>query len=69
MPGSDEPDVTLVIHNGAAKLRTKPPEGSSIEFAGVAAVFSTGPFMLTFDVDIENLRGLEFVKSDLKSGR
>ena len=62
MPGSEEPDVTLVVHNGSAKARTKPTAGHSIEFGGRAVAFSTAPFMLTFDVDIENLQGLDFVR-------
>jgi hypothetical protein len=60
MPGSGEPDVTLVIHNGSAKLRAKPTAGRST--TGVAVAFSTRPFMLTFDVDIGNLQGLNFVR-------
>jgi hypothetical protein len=68
MPESSEPDVTLVVHNGSAKLKAKPTAGSIIEFEGVAVTFSTRPFMLTFDVDVGNLRGLEFVRSASKSG-
>ena len=68
MPGSEEPDVTLVVHNGSAKLKDKPTPGINIEFAGVAGMFSTDPFMLTFDVDIGNLRGLVFEERGTKRG-
>jgi hypothetical protein len=62
MPESVEPDVTLVVHHGSAKLTSKASPGRSVEFAGVAVAFSTEPFMLTFDVDITNLRRLELVR-------
>ena len=68
MPGSEEPDVTLVVHNRSAKLKGPPTPGISIEFEGVAVIFSTDPFMLTFDVDIGNLRGLEFEEPATKRG-
>jgi hypothetical protein len=69
MPGSEEADVTLWSHNGSATLRAKPIPGQSIEFSGVAVAFSTVPFMVTFDVNVGNLRGLEFVRPASKSGR
>jgi hypothetical protein len=69
MGESSEPEVTLVIHNGSAKLKSKPTAGTNIEFEGVAVTFSMRPFMLTFDVGIGKLRGMDFVRTAAKSER
>ena len=68
MPGSGEPGVTLIVHNGSVKREADPAPGRTVGFRGVAAGFSTRPFMLTFDIDIGNLQGLEFVRPDSKNG-
>lgn len=68
MPGAEEPDVTLIVHNGSAKLAGNPAPGRSIAFSGTSAAFSARPFMLTFDVDIGNLQGLAFVRLGSKDG-
>jgi len=67
MPGSPEPDVTLVVHNRSAKLKSRPTSGTMVEFQGVAVAFTTTPFMLTFDVELDGLRGLDFVRPAAKS--
>lgn len=62
MSGSAQPDVTLVVHNGDIQLEANPAAGRSIEFSGVGSAFAPKPFMLTFDVDIGNLRGLALIR-------
>jgi hypothetical protein len=53
-------DVTLVVHTGERKIKSKPTPGASIEFEGIAIEFTKTPFMLTFDLntidglDLEN---------------
>jgi hypothetical protein len=53
-------DVTLVVHTGERKIKSKPTPGASIEFEGSAIEFTKTPFMLTFDLntidglDLEN---------------
>ncbi|HJT89859.1 MAG TPA: hypothetical protein VJ732_18440 [Bryobacteraceae bacterium] len=68
MPGSEEPDVTLIVHKGSAKLAANPAPGRSITFSGTGAAFSATPFMLTFDVDIGNLQGIAFARLGSKNG-
>jgi hypothetical protein len=60
MPGSEEAEVTLVVHNGPAKLKNDAAAGSVVEFSGVATDFVPEPFMLTFDVGLSGIHGLEF---------
>jgi hypothetical protein len=62
MAESEQPEVTLVVHNGAARVRGTPAVGTKIEFSGIAREFTKRPFMLTFDVELADLTGLEFVK-------
>jgi hypothetical protein len=57
MSDTDIPEVTLIVHQGNVKLR-KPKPGSEIEFSGEAVDFTKGPFMLTFDVPIANVKEL-----------
>jgi hypothetical protein len=52
MEGSPMPDVTLRLDRSFGRPI---PKGTSIEFEGVAADFSRSPFMLTFDVPLEDL--------------
>jgi hypothetical protein len=56
---ADIPEVTLIVHQGNVKLKTEPKAGSEIEFVGVAVEFTKDPFMLTFDVPIANVKGLD----------
>jgi len=57
---SSTPEVTLILHNGDVKLKSDPRLGTQIEFESVAIDFTTEPFMLTFDVSIRQVKGLEF---------
>lgn len=68
MPGSEEPDVTLIVYSASVKLAPNPVPGSSIAFAGIGDAFSMNPFMLTFDVDVANLQGVGIVRVDSKNG-
>jgi len=52
------PEVTLIVHQGDVKVKTQPYVGQAIEFSGEAVEFTKSPFMLTFDVAIRNLTGL-----------
>jgi hypothetical protein len=52
MEGSPMPEVTLRLDRSFGRPI---PNGTSVEFEGVAAVFSRSPFMLTFDVPLEDL--------------
>jgi hypothetical protein len=52
------PEVTLILHNGDVKVKSKPKAGTLIEFKGVAIDFTKDPFMLTFDVSIDGIKGL-----------
>jgi len=52
MEGSPMPEVILRLDRSFGRPI---PNGTSIEFEGVAAVFSRSPFMLTFDVPLEDL--------------
>jgi hypothetical protein len=56
---SATPEVTLMFHNGDVKVKGEPKPGTQIEFAGVAIDFTRDPFMLTFDVPIGGIKGLE----------
>ena len=53
----ENPEVTLILHNGDAKVTGE--KGAQIEFEGVAIDFTASPFMLTFDVSINNIKGLK----------
>lgn len=66
MPGSEGPDVTLIVYNGSAKLAATP--GTNIGFYGKGEAFSTKPFMLTLDVAVENLQGIEIAKPGANDG-
>ena len=64
MPGSAQPEVTLIVHSDDIQLEPHPAPGRTIEFSGVGAAFTPKPFMLTFDVDIEDLHGLALVRPE-----
>ena len=49
-----EGEVTLKVEGG---LRGKADPGIEIEFEGVPSAYSKDPFMLTFDVEKEKLKG------------
>ena len=68
MVGSEEPDVTLIVHNGTAKVKEEPKPGTRIEFSGVAREFNKRPFMLTIHVEFAGISGLEFIKPTAKRG-
>src|SRR5260221_7698576 len=53
---SSTAEVTLVVHNGNVKWKSDPQPGVQIEFEGVASDFTAGPFMLTFDVPIGQIK-------------
>jgi hypothetical protein len=58
------PDVTLILHNGVTRVKGEPKPGTKIEFYGVGIDFTKDPFMLTFDVSITGIKGLEFEKTN-----
>jgi hypothetical protein len=62
MAGAEDPEVTLVIHNGSAALKDKPTTGTIVEFASVGVSFVRSPFMLTLEVEITSVRGLKFTR-------
>jgi hypothetical protein len=60
MSDTSTPEVTLIVHEGTRKVKSQPYAGAAIEFAsGEAVEFSRNPFMLTFDVVIQKVRGLD----------
>jgi hypothetical protein len=59
MSDADTAEVTLIVHEGDVKVKTKPNKGAEIEFSGEAVEFTKTPFMLTFDVPIKNVKGLD----------
>jgi hypothetical protein len=61
---SDTPDVTVVLHNGEVKVTGE--QHSQIEFNGIPIDFTKDPFMLTFDVSIDGIKGLKTEKSGSK---
>jgi hypothetical protein len=63
---SSTPEVTLILHNGNVKWKSDPRPGAQIEFEGVAVDFRSEPFMLTFDVPIGQIKGLEFERTNPK---
>lgn len=69
MPGSEAPDVTLIVYDGSAELAANPTPGRAIEFYGRGESFSAKPFMLTFELDIEDLQGVEFATPARKTAQ
>ncbi len=61
------PEVTLILHNGLTRVKGEPKPGTEIEFHGVGMDFTKHPFMLTFDVAITGIKGLEFEKTNSSS--
>jgi len=57
---STTPEVTLMLHNRDLKVTGEP--GSQVEFQGVAIEFTKNPFMLTFGVFIEDIKGVKMVR-------
>jgi len=56
------PDATLRLRTrdgGVLSLERKPKLGVLIQFEGVATGFATHPFMVTFDVQRSQIKGLE----------
>jgi len=60
------PDAMLRLKSSSGRklyLRSKPKTGTRIQFEGVATEFAESPFMVTFDVRVEQIKGLEPDKS------
>ncbi len=57
---STTPEVTLILHNGTVKVSGEP--NAQIEFQGVAVEFNKNLFMLTFDVSMDEIKGLKTEK-------
>ena len=53
-------EVTLVLHNGDVDITSE--LGAQVEFQGVAIDFTKDPFMLTFDVQLSETKGLKLQK-------
>jgi hypothetical protein len=60
---SETPEVTLIFHTGNKRVKGHPKRGTPIAFEGIAVEFTKDPFMLTFDVLIDQLWGLELEPS------
>ena len=56
---SETPEATLIFHNGDARVKGQPKPGTELEFTGMALEFTRDPFMLTFDVSLKGLKGLD----------
>ena len=59
------PDAMLRLKSNSGRklyLRVKPKTGTRIQFEGIAKEFSAAPFMVTFDVRLEQIKGLELDK-------
>ncbi len=54
-PGSNEPEVTLKLVEGAMPGPADP--GTVIDFRGIASQFQSNPFMVTFEVEKKNISG------------
>ena len=63
------PDVTLILHNGDKRVKGDPKPGTKIEFYGIGTGFTKDPFMLTFEVSIAGIKGLEFEKTSSRDNR
>ena len=61
---SKNPEVTLILHNGTVKVSGEP--NAQIEFQGVAVDFIKNPFMLTFDVSMDEIKGLKTDKAGVR---
>jgi len=53
-------EVTLVLHNGDVDITSE--LGAQVECQGVAIDFTKDPFMLTFDVQLSETKGLKLQK-------
>jgi hypothetical protein len=60
---ANTPEVTLIYHTGNKRVKGDPEPGTQIEFAGVGTEFTKEPFMLTLEVEVDWLLGLELEQS------
>jgi len=53
-------DVTLVVDHAGHRIKSPLKQGARFEFSGVARSFESTPFMLNFDVRMDDIEGLQF---------
>jgi hypothetical protein len=56
----ETPDATLVLHHAEHRVKGPLRKGARVTFEGVARSFTREPFMLTFDVSMGRIKGVEF---------
>jgi tetratricopeptide (TPR) repeat protein len=56
--GISSPDMSEVTLRFEKPLAAPVPPGTELQFSGVPAAFTADPFMLTFDVEVEDVAGL-----------
>ncbi len=60
---SEAPEVAIIFHTRARRVKGDPKKGTPIEFAGVVTGFTKEPFLLTPEVEAGDLSGLELEPS------